>query len=128
LSKPPLTQTLGQLREELTDPDVRAWGVREEGRLVASVRTRLSDPATAEVGSLVVAPDWQGNGLGTALLLAAEDHIQSGVMTIRLFTGERSHANQRLYKRLGYDETGRTSAGSDDLVHFAKVRDKAGLL
>jgi ribosomal protein S18 acetylase RimI-like enzyme len=127
LSMPPLTQTLDQLREELADLDISAWGVREGGRLVASVRTRLVDPVTAEVGRLVVAPDWQGKGLGTALLLAAEDRVQSGVATIRLFTGERSHANQRLYKRLGYAETGRTSAGNYDLVHFAKARGNAEL-
>lgn len=127
LSMPPLTQTLSQLRAELADLDVSAWGVREEGRLVASVRIRRADPATAEVGRLVVAPDRQGNGLGTALLLAAEDHVQSGITAIRLFTGERSHANQRLYKRLGYRETGRTSAGRYNLVHFTKALGGPGL-
>jgi RimJ/RimL family protein N-acetyltransferase len=124
LTMPPLTQTLDQLRTELADPDVSAWGVREGGRLVASVRIRMVDSTTVEVGRLIVAPDWQGNGLGTALLLAAEDQVQSGVTAIRLFTGGRSHANQRLYKRLGYDETGRTSAGSYDLVHFVKIRNR----
>jgi ribosomal protein S18 acetylase RimI-like enzyme len=118
---PPLTQTLDQLRAELADPQVKAWGIREQGRLIASVRVRLTDQGTAEVGRLVVAPDRQGEGLGTALLLAAEAHLDDDVTVIRLFTGERSHANLRLYQRLGYRETERTPAGGYDLIHLAKV-------
>lgn len=122
LAMPPLTQTLDQLRAELADPDMTAWGVREHGRLVASVRIFLADPVTAEAGRLVVAPDRQGDGLGTALLLAAEDQLPDGITVIRLFTGERSQANLRLYKRLGYHETGRTPTGRYDLVNLAKTR------
>lgn len=124
LTMPPLTQTLGELRVELTDPQVMAWGIRERGRLVASVRVRVRQAAqtSAEVGRLVVVPDRQGSGLGSALLLAAEARLQDDVRVIRLFTGENSHANLRLYQRLGYRETGRTSAGSYDLVHLAKTR------
>lgn len=122
LTMPPLTQTLGELRVELTDPQVMAWGIRERGRLVASVRVRQAAQTSAEVGRLVVVPDRQGSGLGSALLLAAEARLQDDVRVIRLFTGENSHANLRLYQRLGYRETGRTSAGSYDLVHLAKTR------
>jgi ribosomal protein S18 acetylase RimI-like enzyme len=123
LGMPPLTQTLEQLRAELADPDVTARGVRDRGRLVACVRVRLAGPATAEIGRLVVAPDRQGEGLGSGLLLAAEERLGPGVTVIRLFTGERSHANLRLYERLGYRETGRSPAGGYDLVHLAKTRD-----
>jgi ribosomal protein S18 acetylase RimI-like enzyme len=122
LAMPPLTQTLDQLRAELADSRTTAWGIRERGRLVASIRVRLADPVTAEIGRLVVAPDRQGNGLGTALLLATEALLQDDVTVIRLFTGEHSHANLRLYQRLGYRETGRTPAGSYHLVHLAKDR------
>jgi ribosomal protein S18 acetylase RimI-like enzyme len=122
LTMPPLTQTLGQLRVELADPQVVAWGIRERGRLLASVRVRQAGRATAEVGRLVVAPDRQGSGLGTALLLAAEARLHDDVTVIRLFTGERSEANLRLYQRLGYYETGRAPAGTYNLVHLAKAR------
>lgn len=121
LAMPPLTQTLDQLRAELADSRVTAWGIRERGRLVASVRVRLADLATAEVGRLCVAPDRQGNGLGSALLLAAEAHLRDEVTVIRLFTGEHSRANLRLYGRLGYRETERVPAGSYHLVHLAKA-------
>ena len=122
LGMPPLTETLGQVRDQLARPDTTAWGIREHGRLVASVRVRLADPATAEIGRLCVAPDRQGNGLGSGLLAAAEARLPAGVSRVRLFTGEHSHANLRLYQRAGYRETGRTRAGHYDLVHLAKAR------
>jgi ribosomal protein S18 acetylase RimI-like enzyme len=125
LTMPPLTQTLDQLRAELADPGTTGWGVRERGRLVASVRVRMAEPSVAEIGRLVVAPDRQGSGLGTALLRAAEAGLAAEVTVIRLFTGEHSHGNIRLYQRLGYRETGRTPAGGYHLVHLAKTRDPA---
>jgi hypothetical protein len=45
------------------------------------------------------------------------------VTVIRLFTGEHSQSNIRLYQRLGYHETGRTLAVGYHLVHLAKTRD-----
>lgn len=72
-----------------------------------------------ELDRLTVAPDRQGIGIGTFPLGEAETvfpHIQE----IRLFTGERSHANIRLYWRSGYRETPLTRAGDYSLVHFAK--------
>jgi ribosomal protein S18 acetylase RimI-like enzyme len=119
---PPLTQSVDQLRAELADPRCTAWGIRESGRLVASLRVYLVDKSTAEIRRATVAPDRQGQGLGTALLLAAEDRLPADVTSVRLFTGERSEANLRLYQRLGYQPTGRTPAGSYYLVHLAKSR------
>jgi ribosomal protein S18 acetylase RimI-like enzyme len=89
---------------------------------VASVRIFTVDTAAAEIRRLSVAPDRQGQGLGTTLLLAAEAGLPAAVTTVRLFTGERSLANQRLYGRLGYQETARTPAGPYQLVHMAKQR------
>ena len=120
LAMPALTQTLDQLRTELADPAVTAWGIHENGRLVASVRVRMAEPNVAEVTRLVVAPDRQGHGLGSGLLNAAEARLPRRVRLVRLFTGEHSRANLRLYRRLGYRETGRTSAGDYELVHLAK--------
>jgi len=122
LMMPALLQTLPELKQELADPACRALGLRAAGRLVASVRILTVDPATAEIRRLTVAPDRQGQGLGTTLLLAAEAGLPAAVTTVRLFTGERSLANQRLYGRLGYQETGRTPAGRYHLVHMAKQR------
>jgi GNAT superfamily N-acetyltransferase len=73
---PPLRQTLAELRAELASADVTALGVRDRGRLVATVRLRHhpADRHTAEVARLAVAPDRQGEGLGTRLLAEVERH------------------------------------------------------
>jgi ribosomal protein S18 acetylase RimI-like enzyme len=117
----PLVQTLGELRAELAEAGVVALGIRERGRLVAAVRLRRSGDEV-ELGRLTVAPDRQGNGLGTGLLTEAET-VCTGARSIRLFTGEHSLGNIRLYIRAGYRETGRTSVGGYHLVNFVKMLD-----
>lgn len=119
---PPLVETLEEIRAHLAADDVVVLGVREQGRLVGSVRLHRVG-RTVELGRLIVAPDRQGHGIGTFLLRAAEDAFPD-TEEIRLFTGEHSTANIRLYVREGYTETGRTSAGDYDLVHFAKALDR----
>lgn len=119
---PPLREPLEEVRRALTDPCTTVLGLRDGSRLVASVRTRHQPGRDgAELGRFAVAPDCQGEGLGTRLLLAAEERLPSTVGAIHLFTGEHSPANLRLYARHEYEETGRerTSAGYA-VVHLVK--------
>lgn len=115
---PALTQSIDELRAEMASPDVIALGVREAGRLLGAVRLRRTEHAT-EVGRLTVVPDRQGQGIGSLLLSQAETAFAE-TEQMRLFTGEHSLANIRLYERNGYVETARTPAGEYSLVHFAK--------
>ena len=116
---PPLTQTIEELRRELADPHVVALGVWENSRLLGAVRLRQIGPAV-ELGRLTVVPDRQGEGIGSFLLRAAETVFPEAT-ELRLFTGEHSLANIRLYERCGYVETSRTPAGDYSLVHLVKV-------
>ncbi len=118
---PPLTQTMAEIAAELGEPSCRGWALREAGRLVGSVRVHI-DGGSAELVRLMVAPDRQGHGIGTRLLLAAEDLLPPEVRTIRLVTGQYSHANLRLYRRHGYRQTHTTPAGGYQLIHFVKTR------
>lgn len=126
LQLPPLRQSLAELRAELGRTDVVALGWRDaSGRLLAAVRAAI-DPDTgpvAEIGRLTVVPDRQGQRLGTRLLAALEQRLPAQSTELRLFTGERSEANLRLYRRLGWVETARlpTPAGYA-LVHMHKPR------
>jgi ribosomal protein S18 acetylase RimI-like enzyme len=81
------------------------------------------DGTVADIGRLTVVPDRQGQGLGSRLLGVLEERLPAGIREVRLFTGERSEANLRLYRRHGYTETHRTDtpAGSA-LVHSRKSR------
>ncbi|RSN23824.1 GNAT family N-acetyltransferase [Amycolatopsis sp. WAC 01416] len=122
---PPLLETLEQAKEALGDAACFAWGVRESGRLVASVRI-VVDGEAGLVGRLIVAPDRQGHGLGSSLLLAAEAAAPPSVTVFRLFTGERSAGPLRMYRKLGYVETHRTPEEHYELVHFEKPRVRTG--
>jgi len=113
---PPLRLLLSALTAALSAQEVLTAGWRDEaGRLVAAVRVRVrrSAPAVAEVGRLTVVPDRQGHGLGSSLLTAVERQLPANVTDLRLFTGELSEGNLRLYERRGYSETHReaTPAG-----------------
>jgi len=67
----------------------------------------------ATIGRLAIAPDQQGEGLGTALLTAVERRgADAGASVAELFTGSLSEANLRLYEREGYVESERV-AGDD---------------
>ncbi|WP_420411913.1 GNAT family N-acetyltransferase [Roseibium sp.] len=73
--------------------------------LVGSVRAKL-DGGVCRIGRLFTAPGYQGKGIGSSLLRAAEDAFQT-VDTFALFTGSASHGNISLYRRHGYEITGR---------------------
>lgn len=114
---PPLTQTLEELKRELSD-GARGIGLRHEGRLVGAVRWVVED-GVARLARLVVAPDLQGLGIGTRLLRSAE--AMSGVHSFELFTGHRSMGNIRLYEREGYVEVRREVVNEDlELVYLRK--------
>ena len=116
---PPLLETLDETRTALSS--LLCWGFRDGGRLVASVRLTLAGPV-AVIGRLVVAPDRQGERLGSALLRFAESAAPPSVTTFRLFTGSKSAGPLSLYGKHGYRETHRTPENNHELVHLEKAR------
>ena len=119
---PALVESLEQLRK-IIETAVVLKAV-DAGRIVGAVRGQLSG-ATCLVGRLVVAPDRQGQGLGTALLTALHERMPEAA-AFDLFTGHLSEANLRLYRRLGYRETRRERM--DDhltMVHLRREPDRS---
>ncbi|WP_427891248.1 tRNA (guanosine(37)-N1)-methyltransferase TrmD [Kribbella sp. GL6] len=91
-------------------------------RIVGSVQL-VVDEAVGHVERLIVAPDWQGRGLGARLLRAAEQLAPAEVTSYALDTGALSDRNLALYRKAGYRETGREAQTPKvDLVHLAKRR------
>ncbi|MEW9548552.1 GNAT family N-acetyltransferase [Nonomuraea sp. NPDC050783] len=119
---PPLVESLEQLRKVIeTGVVLKAL---DGTRIVGAVRGQLSG-ATCLVGRLVVAPDRQGQGLGTALLHALHERVPEAT-AFDLFTGHLSEGNLRLYRRLGYRETHRERM--DDhltMVHLRREPDRS---
>lgn len=115
---PPLRETAAGLAADLGRPDVRAFGAWAGARLVGSVRLRGEGIGTgsgcAELARYSVAPDAQGHGVGRALMERAHAELAAGDVSW-LVTGARSDENLRLYRRAGYEDTGRLvdSAGVD---------------
>ena len=101
-SLPPLTQDIASLREEFGASVVLKATVAED-RLVGSVRARVED-GTAFVGRLIVHPEFQRRSIGSQLLRAIEEACASAAR-FELFTGSRSEASIRLYRRHGYTVT-----------------------
>src|SRR5690606_9225191 len=99
---PPLTQTLDQVRAELTDN--LGWVARVDGRLVGVIRA-VQDEDLLLVGRIAIAPDMQGEGLGRILLSTVEEN--STAQVAELFTGSLSEANIRLYESCGYVQSQR---------------------
>ncbi|GAA1994726.1 GNAT family N-acetyltransferase [Catenulispora subtropica] len=115
---PALTQTYQELRAELAEGF--ALKATCDTRIIGVGRARQDGPVW-HIGRLTIAPDAQGQGIGTRLLTELERSAPAGVESFALFTGHLSVANIRLYERLGYREERReTLRPGVDLVHLAK--------
>jgi GNAT superfamily N-acetyltransferase len=115
---PPLVEALEQVRASVGSALVLK--AVEDGRIVGSVRGRMTGTSCL-VGRLVVAPDRQRGGIGTALMAALHEQSPQA-QAFDLFTGHLSEGNLRLYRRLGYRETHRERM--DDhltLVHLRRT-------
>ncbi|WP_425547849.1 GNAT family N-acetyltransferase [Actinocorallia longicatena] len=117
---PPLVESLEQATA-LYATDAVVLKATEAGRVVGAVRAVFNE-RTCLVGRLIVAPDRQGRGIGTALLKAVEEEVAELADALVLFTGHQSAGNLRLYKHLGYQEFRRERI-NEHLVHVHLRKD-----
>ena len=117
IGKPPAAMTVDHGER------VRAGGVhvlRLGERVVGSVHiARQGDSLLFD--DLVVEPSLQGRGYGRVLMEFAEDRARAqGLPALTLFTNEKMHENIALYRRIGFEETGRRSEDGFARVYFRK--------
>lgn len=117
---PPLTQTLEELTADLNREDVVTLAARLGHRLVGSVRVELED-GKATLGRLAVAPDLQGQGIGTQMMLAVLPHLPDETTEIWVFTGKDSKQNISLYERNGYEHQHEQVAGDLTYAYLRKI-------
>ncbi len=97
-SIPPLLQTIEDIRSEYA---IKTFlKAVDSGRIIGSVRANVHDD-DCYIGKLIVHPDYQNKGIGTALMNSIESHFH-GCKRYELFTGQKSVKNIYLYKKLGY--------------------------
>ncbi len=116
---PPLVESLAEVRTSLSDGVVLV--ARRAGRLVGSVRGEAREGGDWYVGRLMVAPDLQGEGLGSTLLDRIETLAPDGTRRVVLVTGVLSEANVRFYRRRGYRVVGRRTHPAVDVLDLEKV-------
>ena len=117
---PPLVETLDQLTHELaTTVTMGAW---LDGRLVGAARLTLDGPI-GWISRVAVAPDQQGQGIGSGLLAALEAAASPQVRRFQLAAGHRSSDNLAMYERRGYREVSRrVDTAGVELVVMGKDR------
>ena len=95
---PPLTQTLYELAADWRK-GIMLKAVNEDGIIVGTVRGHNA-PDGFYIGRLAVLPQWQGRGMGTALLEAIIAIAEA--CRLVLFTSTKSERNLRLYEKFGF--------------------------
>ena len=114
----PLTQTLDGIREDF-ESGVILKAV-ESNEIIGSVRVYVNDN-TLHICRLIVSPEHQNKGIGTALLRTAESLFPE--KRLELFTSEKSDRNLYLYKKNGYKEFKREPMNENiDFVFMEKHR------
>jgi GNAT superfamily N-acetyltransferase len=118
---PPLVETLDEIRRELaTTVTMGAW---LGDRLVGAARLTLEGPV-GWISRVAVAPDLQGQGIGSRLLSAVEAAALPQVRRFQLAAGHRSQDNLAMYVRRGYREISRrVDPAGVELVVMGKDRD-----
>ena len=117
---PPLTQTLAELRADLHADGVVTLGAWLGHRLVGSIRLLL-EGTKATLGRLAVAPDLQGQGIGTQLLLGIPALLPEDVSEVWVFTGRDSIQNLALYQKHGYEHEYDEALGDLTYAYLRKL-------
>ena len=117
---PPLQEPLEGTVERVGEGGV--WKAVVGSRIVGAVQVGV-EGEVARIGRLMVAPDWQGRGVGTRLLRVAEKTVPAEVTQYELTTGAQSERNLQLYRNAGYREVSRErQTAKVELVRLVKRR------
>jgi GNAT superfamily N-acetyltransferase len=117
---PALTQTLAELREDMAGDDVITIGAWIGPRLVGSIRVGIEDDK-ATLGRLAVAPDIQGQGIGTQLLFQVLQYLPENTREVWVFTGQDSKQNLSLYAEHGFEHQYDKTAGDLTYAYLRRI-------
>lgn len=115
---PALLQTEREIGEEFEKSVILKCSCKD-GRIVGSVRAFVDEENACHIGKLIVDPDFQGKGIGRALMGEIEKNFPA-CRRYRLFTSEETPWTSQLYRTLGYRETGRRPMGGTLMILMDK--------
>lgn len=119
---PSLTQTIVDLKKEFKHKTF--YKVQKTGKIIASVRCFINNQ-TLYVEKLIVDPDFQNKGIGTAIMHEIENRYSAVVNRYELSTGHKSARNLHLYKKLGYKDMRQERLNNNcNLIVLGKSVDK----
>ena len=82
------------------------WVIEAEGRILGGL-IMMFKKHRATIANIAVDPEFQGQGIGGALLKFAESKArEAGFLELHLATHELLNENISLYRHLGWQETG----------------------
>ena len=92
---------------------------------IAGLVVLLHQPDHVLLDNVAVRPELQGRGIGRRLIAFAEAEARRrGLTELRLYTHRRMIENVRLYRRLGFVETGRGRTSGYDRIFMRKDLEK----
>lgn len=119
---PSLTQTIVDLKKEFKHKTF--YKVQKTGKIIASVRCFINNQ-TLYVEKLIVDPDFQNKGIGTAIMHEIENRYSAVVNRYELSAGHKSARNLHLYKKLGYKDMRQERLNNNcNLIVLGKSVDK----
>jgi putative acetyltransferase len=93
--------------ETLASPDILFFVARVDGIVAGCCALLVAGDGSAELKRMIVGAGFRGQGVGVALLRAAEaTAVTHGLDVVRMEVGVRNTAGQALYRRFGYSERG----------------------
>jgi ribosomal protein S18 acetylase RimI-like enzyme len=99
---PPLTQTLDELKQDLERDDVVTLAAWSGHRMVGSIRVAL-EQGKATLGRFAVAPDLQGKGIGSRLVMELVGYLPEGIKEVWVSTGRDTVQNIAAHPQEEYE-------------------------
>ena len=95
--------------------------LEQGGELAGVLVIQQQDRHELLIRTIAIAPTSQRRGLGTRLIDYAERVADDrGISRVRLYTNEVMDGTERLYRRLGFDETGREGLAGRRVIYMTK--------